>query len=82
MRIGGEVLATTLTGADASVTDNAMISRIENLNGQISTRNDVKRFKYWDVDKSNDLNMAEFMRMAKNIPILKYKDENILKEMF
>jgi len=82
MRIGGKAAPSILKGSDASITGNAMISMIENINRQNITRDAVKSFKIWDKDKSNDLNFTEFLRMAKNIPVLQLKDEHVLREMF
>jgi len=65
-----------------SLTNNAMIGKLESINRQNSLYDMVHTFKCWDKDKSNAISFPEFIRMAKKIPMLREKNEATLKKIF
>jgi len=70
------------TKARTSLTNNAMIGKLEAINRQHSLYTMVNTFKSWDKDKSSAICFPEFLSMARNIPMLQGKDEAVLKEIF
>jgi len=69
------------TKGDA-LTHNVMVGKLNQISKRKAVEESMNKFRGWDVDDNNLINLEEFIMMARKIPMLKNKDASMLEEMF
>jgi len=67
---------------ESALTQNAMVGKLNNLTRNKFFQQSVSNFRLGDKDMSNSINLEEFNKMAKKMPLLRGKSENTLGEIF
>jgi len=70
------------TENESALTQNAMVGKLNDLSRNKHIKSSVRQFQGGDKDKSNCINIEEFLKMAQNIPVLRGKNKATLEETF
>jgi len=69
------------TKGDA-LTHNVMVEKLNQISKRKAVEESMNKFRGWDIDDNNLINLEEFIMMARKIPMLKDKDISMLEETF
>jgi len=69
-------------GKESALTNNIMVGKLNDMSRNKCLKSALAEFQGGDKDHSNSINLEEFLKLAKNIPVLKGRDTFTLKETF
>jgi len=69
------------TKGDA-LTHNVMVEKLNQISKRKAVEESLNKFRGWDIDDNNLINLEEFILMAKKIPMLRDRDIATLEETF
>jgi len=66
----------------SALTNNAMVGKLNDMSRNKCLKSSVREFHGGDKDHSNSINLEEFLKLAKNIPVLRGRGHVALVETF
>jgi len=69
-------------GRESALTKNAMVGKLYDMSMNKCIKKSLMKFRVADTDDSNTISLSEFLKLAKNIPVLKGRDQGALVETF
>jgi len=74
--------AQAASGKESALTNNIMVGKLNDMSRNKCLESALSKFQGGDKDHSNSINLEEFLKLAKNIPVLKGRGRSTLVETF